>query len=106
MGLVDDPNGGCMTEPVVAVPVAEEPTLGDDTKEVFDFTVTPNNQLFEATWTQDPNVVLYTIEKNSAGAAYPSLTTTIGSRLTFNTAFCTAKEFKLCLLYTSPSPRD
>ena len=100
MGLVDDPNGGCMTEPDVAVPVAEEPTLGDDTREIFDFTVTPGNQLFVATWTQDPNVVLYTIEKNSVSAAYPSVTTTTGSRWTFNTTFCTAKEFKLVATLT------
>jgi hypothetical protein len=100
MGLVDDPNGGCMMEPDVAVPVAEEPTLGDDTKEIFDFTVTPGNRVFEATWTHDPNVVLYAIEKNSVSAAYPSLTTTTGSRWTFNTTFCTAKEFKLVATLT------
>jgi hypothetical protein len=103
MGLVDDPNGGCMTELVIAVPVAEEPTLGENTKEVFDFTVTPGERKFVATWTVDPNATSYTIEHNSVGAAYPTLSNTTGSTYTFATTFCTPKEFKLVANMTDGS---
>jgi hypothetical protein len=103
MGLVDDPNGGCMTEPVIAVPVAEEPTLGENTKEVFDFTVTPGERKLVATWTVDPNATSYTIEHNSVGAAYPTLSNTTGSTYTFATTFCTPKEFKLVANMTDGS---
>ena len=71
--------------------------------EYLNFTVTPGERKLVATWTVDPNATSYTIEHNSVGAAYPTLSNTTGSTYTFATTFCTPKEFKLVANMTDGS---
>ena len=71
MGLVDDPNGGCVEKPVVGVDNIEEP---------YNFTLTPGNIRFLATWEADALVSYYTIEKWREGRSWPQKTTTVGNR--------------------------
>ncbi len=94
MGLVDDPNGGCMEEPVEWV---------DDNEEPYNFTLTPGNMHFLATWEANALVSYYTIEKWTEGKSWPQKTTTAGTKWTFATAFCTAHSFKLVATLTDGS---
>ena len=101
-GLVyDEANNTCVNDEHETNIINPPATLED--YEYLNFTVTPGERKLVATWTVDPNATSYTIEHNSVGAAYPTLSNTTGSTYTFTTTFCTPKEFKLVANMTDGS---
>ncbi|MFZ8920318.1 MAG: hypothetical protein ACO20P_12775 [bacterium] len=101
-GLVyDEVNNTCVDDEHETNIINPPATLED--YEYLNFTVTPGERKLVATWTVDPNATSYTIEHNSVGAAYPTLSNTTGSTYTFATTFCTPKEFKLVANMTDGS---
>ncbi|MGA0377047.1 MAG: hypothetical protein ACO3N6_11875 [bacterium] len=101
-GLVyDEANNTCVNDEHETNIINPPATLED--YEYLNFTVTPGERKLVATWTVDPNATSYTIEHNSVGAAYPTLSNTTGSTYTFATTFCTPKEFKLVANMTDGS---
>jgi len=94
---VIDPGPPHVEEPGDLGGVIDPPTVNevDDTIIDFGFTVTPGKRKLVATWTDQPFVSSYRIERTKEGNSYSNDSYPTGTSWTYATTFCSAHSFKL-----------
>jgi len=94
---VIDPGPPHVEEPGDLGGVLNPPTVNevDDIIIEFGFTVTPGKRKLVATWTDQPLVSSYRIERTKEGNSYSNDSYPTGTSWTYATTFCSAHSFKL-----------
>jgi len=94
---VIDPGPPHVEEPGDLGGVIDPPTVNevDDIIIDFGFTVTPGKRKLVATWTDQPFVSSYRIERTKEGNSYSNDSYPTGTSWTYATTFCSAHSFKL-----------
>ena len=94
---VIDPGPPHVEEPGDLGGVIDPPTVNevDDIIIDFGFTVTPGKRKLVATWTNQPLVSSYRIERTKEGNSYSNDSYPTGTSWTYATTFCSAHSFKL-----------
>jgi hypothetical protein len=94
---VIDPGPPHVEEPGDLGGVIDPPTVNevDDIIIEFGFTVTPGKRKLVATWTNQPLVSSYRIERTKEGNSYSNDSYPTGTSWTYATTFCSAHSFKL-----------
>ena len=93
---VIDPGPPHVEEPGDLGGVVNPPTVHEvDDIIDFGFTVTPGKRKLVATWTDQPNVSSYRIERTKEGNSYSNDSYPTGTSWTYATTFCSNHSFKL-----------
>jgi len=93
---VIDPGPPHVEEPGDLGGVINPPTVHEvDDIIDFGFTVTPGKRKLVATWTDQPNVSSYRIERTKEGNSYSNDSYPTGTSWTYATTFCSNHSFKL-----------
>ena len=93
---VIDPGPPHVEEPGDLGGVIDPPTVNEvDDIIDFGFTVTPGKRKLVATWTDQPFVSSYRIERTKEGNSYSNDSYPTGTSWTYATTFCSAHSFKL-----------
>ena len=93
---VIDPGPPHVEEPGDLGGVINPPTVHEvDDIIDFGFTVTPGKRKLVATWTDQPFVSSYRIERTKEGNSYSNDSYPTGTSWTYATTFCSAHSFKL-----------
>ena len=96
LGGVVDPGPPHVEEPGDLGGVVNPPTVHEvDDIIDFGFTVTPGKRKLVATWTDQPDVSSYRIERTKEGNSYSNDSYPTGTSWTYATTFCSNHSFKL-----------